>query len=46
MNRAAIPGRTIGVNFNEQGRAEIRVWAPLAEKVELAITGKQNNTTA
>jgi maltooligosyltrehalose trehalohydrolase len=38
MNRAAIQERTIGVNFNEQGRAEILVWAPLAQKVELQVT--------
>jgi maltooligosyltrehalose trehalohydrolase len=43
MNRAAIPGRTIGVNFNEQGRAEIRVWAPLSEKVGLAL--RESKTT-
>jgi maltooligosyltrehalose trehalohydrolase len=38
MIRAAINERTIGVNFNEKGSADIRVWAPLAEKVALALT--------
>ncbi|GAB2793685.1 malto-oligosyltrehalose trehalohydrolase [Rhabdobacter roseus] len=28
-------GRTIGVNFNDKGEAEVSVWAPEAKKVEL-----------
>jgi maltooligosyltrehalose trehalohydrolase len=31
--------RTIGVSFNSRGEAEIRVWAPLKEKVEVILTG-------
>lgn len=37
MMQADINKRTIGVNFNEQGTAEILVWAPLAEQVELTL---------
>ncbi len=32
--------RTIGVNFNEDSLAEIVLWAPLAEKVEIKFDGK------
>lgn len=30
--------RSIGLNFNENGEAEIRVWAPFAEQVAVLIT--------
>lgn len=31
-------GRTIGVNFNEEGNAEIVVYAPLKDKVAIVLT--------
>ncbi|MVN22758.1 malto-oligosyltrehalose trehalohydrolase [Mucilaginibacter arboris] len=30
--------RNIGVNFNTDGKAEIKLWAPLAKSVELLLT--------
>ena len=35
---ANIEKRTIGINFIEEGGAEVRLWAPLAEKVELLLS--------
>lgn len=32
--------RTIGVNFNRKGIAEILLWAPLARNMELLLSGK------
>lgn len=32
--------RTIGVNFNKDNLAEIELWSPLAEKVEISFNGK------
>ncbi len=32
--------RNIGINFNEQG-AEVRLWAPYAEKVEICINSEK-----
>ena len=37
MLRADIHNRTIGVNFNEQGTAEVLLWAPLAQQVEISL---------
>ncbi|WP_121357165.1 malto-oligosyltrehalose trehalohydrolase [Flavisolibacter nicotianae] len=35
MEPIAISKRTVGVNFRDDGRAEIRLWAPLAEQVAI-----------
>lgn len=37
MMRIDVGRRTIGVNFDEQGKADVRVWAPLAQQVELYV---------
>ena len=30
--------RSVGINFNEEGKAEISIWAPLAEKVTVSLS--------
>ena len=32
--------RTLGVNFNKQGKAEVRVWAPLLNQVSIKIADR------
>lgn len=39
MQQIDVSARTIGLNFTE-GKAVIRVWAPLAEKVEVKVKGE------
>ncbi|MBC8033588.1 MAG: malto-oligosyltrehalose trehalohydrolase [Chitinophagaceae bacterium] len=39
-NRVNIRKRTIGVNFNEHGEAEVLVWAPFAKSVEILLEQK------
>jgi maltooligosyltrehalose trehalohydrolase len=34
--------RKVGIHFNEEGKAEVVLWAPLAEQVELTIPGNKN----
>jgi maltooligosyltrehalose trehalohydrolase len=36
-----IAGRTIGINFDAQGNAKIKVWAPAAENVTLRLPGRK-----
>lgn len=36
--RMDVSKRNIGVNINDDGSANIRVWAPLAQKLELRLT--------
>jgi maltooligosyltrehalose trehalohydrolase len=33
MQKIEVTKRTIGINFNKDGRADINIWAPLAKKV-------------
>lgn len=35
--------RSVGINFSKEGKAEVSIWAPLAEKVAVAIS-QTNNT--
>ncbi|WP_207430149.1 malto-oligosyltrehalose trehalohydrolase [Sabulibacter ruber] len=37
MNKIDVSKRTLGVTFNTQGLAEILVWAPKAEQVEICL---------
>ena len=37
MLQADINKRTIGVNFNQQGAAEVLLWAPLAQEVQISL---------
>ncbi|WP_210488839.1 malto-oligosyltrehalose trehalohydrolase [Rufibacter aurantiacus] len=37
MNKIDVSKRTLGVTFNPQGLAEILVWAPKAEQVEICL---------
>jgi maltooligosyltrehalose trehalohydrolase len=30
--------RSVGINFNEEGKAEVSIWAPLAEKVTVSLS--------
>lgn len=39
MNGIDINKRTLGVHFNGRGEAEVRLWAPLKESVELILKG-------
>ena len=32
--------RSVGINFNESSKAEVVVWAPFAEKVEIVLNEK------
>ncbi len=41
MNNIDISRRTLGVNFDKQGKAEVRVWAPLLESVAIRIEDKE-----
>jgi maltooligosyltrehalose trehalohydrolase len=36
--------RSAGINFNEEGKADIIVWAPLAEKVEVVLMAGENTS--
>lgn len=38
--KTAVEARTIGVNFNTQKEAEVRLWAPLLNSVELVLPKK------
>jgi maltooligosyltrehalose trehalohydrolase len=38
--RTELNKRTIGVNFNDPEHADVVLWAPLAEQVQLVITNK------
>jgi maltooligosyltrehalose trehalohydrolase len=38
-----IKKRTLGVNFNANGEAEVLLWAPLIEKVVLAVAGSNQH---
>ena len=38
MNQAEVKQRTIGINFNKDGIAEVAIWAPLAENVAISLT--------
>jgi maltooligosyltrehalose trehalohydrolase len=37
MNRAELSKRNIGINFTEEGEANILLWAPFADKVEVLL---------
>src|SRR4051812_30790128 len=41
MNEVDVKSRKIGVNFNERKEAEITVWAPEAEQVEISSGNKK-----
>ena len=43
MIQTEINKRTIGVNFNENGEAEVAIWAPLKDNVSLVL--KEGNQT-
>ncbi|AHM60339.1 malto-oligosyltrehalose trehalohydrolase [Flammeovirgaceae bacterium 311] len=40
MNKIDVDKRSLGVNFNKQGKAEVRVWAPLLEQVSIQVIDK------
>lgn len=40
MHGVNITKRTVGVNFNTAGEAEIHVWSPEAKRLELSVHGK------
>ncbi|HRO41648.1 MAG TPA: malto-oligosyltrehalose trehalohydrolase [Flavipsychrobacter sp.] len=42
MNELNITQRTIGINFNTEALAEICVWAPLKNKVEVVVNDKES----
>ncbi|MDB5249511.1 MAG: malto-oligosyltrehalose trehalohydrolase [Segetibacter sp.] len=37
MNQTQVKKRSIGINFNTDGKAEVAIWAPLAEKVAISL---------
>ena len=37
MNGIDLKKRTIGLHFTEEGKAQLAVWAPLAESVEAVL---------
>lgn len=41
MNDINITKRTLGINFNGDGTADICVWAPLKQTVELVVDGRE-----
>ena len=41
MNQIDVNRRSVGINFNSKGEAEILLWAPFAERAELALTEDQ-----
>jgi len=43
MNPVDVTKRTLGVNFLTGGQAEIVVWAPLADQVEVKVNGLDKN---
>lgn len=45
MQQIDISKRGIGINFNEQGKADINIWAPLAKKVEVKIKAEEKDET-
>lgn len=45
MTSIEINKRSAGINFNEKGRAEVSIWAPLAEKVAVALSEKKITIT-
>ncbi len=45
MITADVNRRSIGINFNKEGRAEVSIWAPLAEKVAVAVSEKKSTVT-
>lgn len=42
MTQLDVRKRSLGVNFNTQGEAEVLVWAPLAQKVAVALSGSNS----
>lgn len=40
MTRVDVKKRSVGINFTEEGRAEVSIWAPLAEKVSVSLSAK------
>src|SRR5688572_2286621 len=38
-----VKARTIGVNFNQQGNAEVVLWAPLADEAAVILTQRQES---
>ncbi|WP_018614228.1 malto-oligosyltrehalose trehalohydrolase [Segetibacter koreensis] len=40
MNQIDVKKRSIGINFNKDGLAEVSIWAPLAENVAIAVNKK------
>lgn len=41
MDKIAVNQRTIGVNFNQEGLADILVWAPHAQTVAIRVNGEE-----
>ena len=39
MNGVEVKKRSLGVTFNNRGEAEVRVWAPLKDQVEVVLRG-------
>lgn len=37
-NNIEVSKRTLGVNFDKQGKAEVRVWAPLLNQVAISVS--------
>jgi maltooligosyltrehalose trehalohydrolase len=45
MTPIEVKKRSVGINFDETGRAEVSIWAPLAQNVAVALSGKKNTVT-
>lgn len=45
MNHIDIKKRSIGINFDEAGKAAVSIWAPLAKEVAVILTDKKNIIT-
>ncbi|CAA9519145.1 MAG: GH13_10 / GH13 / GH13_9 / GH13_36 / GH13_ 20 / GH13_11 / GH13_1 / GH13_19 / GH13_2 [uncultured Segetibacter sp.] len=43
MTAIDIKKRSAGINFDEEGRAEVSIWAPLAEKLVVGLSEKKGS---
>lgn len=45
MTEIGVKKRSIGINFNKNGSAEVSIWAPLVQKVAVELPGKKTAIT-
>ncbi len=45
MTEIGVKKRSIGINFNKNGSAEVSIWAPLVQKVTVELPGKKTAIT-